>query len=556
LKMSTQSGNEETDRMTGRTIGPYNIEVELGRGGMATVYRARHTVLGRSVALKILLPTLAQDPDCVERFLTEARAASSLDHPHIVPIYDCGDVDGVNFIAMKLLEGRDLRSLLQHERRDGRGKMPLDRAAGIVAQAADALAFAHAHGVVHRDIKPGNIYVGPDDWVTIVDFGIAWALESSALTLAGTSIGTPAYMSPDQAMGREPDGRSDVYSLGVVFYEMLSGVRPFTGDQTSVMYAHVHTVPAPIVEARPDIPAAVSEVLDRALAKDPNDRFQTADEFSSALATVAGLPAPEARQRGAETLHDDPTLVGARVETPVKGSGAVREALTKRRFYLAGAGLLLIAIALIGVVLTGRFIGESGRLSVESNPSGATVTIDGRVAGETPIEAQQLSAGTHEVQIDKPTYQPVRERIQVGAGRSQALRTTLPPAAAIDLLQVKAATAATGVSQDAGGRILASSEADSIGGDEPFALILSVAQKQPGIRDVAFRCQVELFSPSGTRLSGSDPVTITIPKDDAAEHSCAGRVTLPSSAPAGIYQGRFYIDGAEAAPPHPIQLLK
>ena len=227
----------------GARIGPYRVERVLGRGGMSIVYAATHVALERPVALKVLLASLAGDDGFVERFLAEARAAARLDYPHIVPVYDSGEVNGVNYIAMKLLEGRDLRAILRERHQQGGVGLAFDRAINITNQAAGALEYAHRHQVVHRDVKPANIHVERNDRITLVDFGIARALDRSSSTLAGSVIGTPAYMSPEQARGETADFRSDIYSLGTVLYEMIAGAPPFTGDAHAVMQAQQTSSP-------------------------------------------------------------------------------------------------------------------------------------------------------------------------------------------------------------------------------------------------------------------------------------------------------------------------
>lgn len=579
-QMLAESDGQSRDLMTGTRLGPYRIERQIGRGGMGAVYEARHVLLDRVVALKLLLPSYASDQECVDRFLAEAREAARLDHPHIVPIYDCGEINGVNYIAMKLLAGRDLKRVLQEERQAGRGRLPLDRTIHLISQAAGAIAYAHDHRLVHRDVKPANIYVDENDWVTLVDFGIALALDYSSSTVTGTIIGTPTYMAPEQALGRRADNRSDIYSLGVVLYEMLSGVPPFSGDQQTVMYAHVHRAPAPLAATRPDIPAAVTGVVQRALAKSPDDRFQRADALAAALRQSAtGRPTDQTAATVISPNEDEtskappaaPDVVGMLHTPPMQPSVQIAQGTAVRAEPTAAtparersgrlglpvsrsavAALAVVAALLLWLLLSGRILAGDGRLTVDSDPAGATVTVDGNVLGTTPLSAQSLTDGPHEVVLEKPTYLQVKRREQIGRGETDALKTALPPAPAFDLLEVKTATVATGVSQDESGRILFAAETDSVAADEPFALILSVAQKQPGFRDIVFRCQVDLVSPSGTRLAASDPETITIPKDDAGEHSCAYKASLPATAAAGTYQAEFFIDGKEAAPSRPI----
>jgi serine/threonine-protein kinase len=277
--------------MIGRHLGHYEITGELGRGGMATVYQARQIGLDRMVALKILHPALAEDDTIIRRFEQEARIAANLYHPNILTIYDVGSADGVLFIAMRYVQGETLAQLLRRER-------PLDPTRGLkmVAQVAAALDFAHSRGVLHRDVKPANALVEPGDVVTLTDFGIARASEGAALTSTRMVIGTPEYMSPEQSRGDPMDHRTDLYALGVMLYEVLSGRPPFSAANTpALLYKHVHEAPPPINQIRPELPAALGDVLNKALAKEPDDRFMSGREMMAAAEVALGagtLPPP------------------------------------------------------------------------------------------------------------------------------------------------------------------------------------------------------------------------------------------------------------------------
>ena len=278
----------------GRALeGRYAIERELGRGGMATVYLARDLRHDRAVALKAWQPVVADVPG-VERFLLEIRTTARLAHPHILPLLDSGEADGLLFYVMPYVEGESLRDRLARER-----QLPLADALRIAGEVADALNFAHSRGIVHRDIKPDNILFQGGHAV-VADFGIARAFDQAragGLTGTGVAIGTPPYMSPEQATGsRDLDGRSDIYALGCVLYEMLAGVPPFVGPTAeSLVHQHLAVDPPPVTALRPAVPPAVAEAVRRALAKAPADRFQTAAAFAGALEAEAPPRARAAR---------------------------------------------------------------------------------------------------------------------------------------------------------------------------------------------------------------------------------------------------------------------
>jgi len=278
------------DNLIGKTLGQYQIIQVAGKGGMAVVYKAFQPSLNRYVALKVLPDYLAQDEQFVMRFEQEARAAAALRHPNIMVIYDVGQEGNTHYIAAEYLEGTTLSQAIAAQR----GLLPVPRIVNIVNQLASALDFAHTRGLVHRDIKPSNAFIGADEHMTLMDFGIAKALQGGAqMTRTGTMVGTPEYMSPEQAEGRSIDPRSDIYSLGVMLYQLLTGRVPFQAETpTAVLLAHVMQMPQPPTQLNPNIPPAVEAVVMRSLAKRPQDRFSTAGELAQALAqSASGAPA-------------------------------------------------------------------------------------------------------------------------------------------------------------------------------------------------------------------------------------------------------------------------
>ncbi|HEY3845216.1 MAG TPA: Stk1 family PASTA domain-containing Ser/Thr kinase [Acidimicrobiales bacterium] len=262
----------------------YELTHLIARGGMAQVYRARDRQLDRPVALKVLFPELSVDRAFVERFRREAQAAANLSHPNIVPVFDWGEDNGAYFIVMEFIDGRPLSAVLRES-----GPLPPQQIATIGANVAAALAFAHRHGVVHRDVKPGNVLITADGTVKVTDFGIARAMNTEeSLTQTGAVMGTAAYFSPEQAEGHSVDSRSDIYSLGVVLYEMSVGKPPFTGDSpVAVASKHVRDQPVLPRVANPAVPAALEAVIMKAMAKSPDDRYVNAEEFRADLLRFA-----------------------------------------------------------------------------------------------------------------------------------------------------------------------------------------------------------------------------------------------------------------------------
>jgi hypothetical protein len=279
----------------GDQVAGYQIAEQIGTGGMAVVYRALDLRLDRPVALKVLAPQLAEDDAFRQRFIRESRAAAGVDHPHIIPVFEAGEADGVLFIAMRYVSGGDVRSLIQSEER-----ISPARVTAIAAQAASALDAAHAHGLVHRDVKPGNILLdsaGGRDHVYLADFGLSkHSLASNTLTADGQFMGTLDYVSPEQIQGQRADGRADQYALACTIVEMLSGRPPYKRDESmALLWAQLEAPPPLLTELRPDLPPEANEVVRTALAKLPADRYPTCTAFTSALA-AACAPRPVLRQ--------------------------------------------------------------------------------------------------------------------------------------------------------------------------------------------------------------------------------------------------------------------
>src|SRR5258706_15078543 len=263
---------------TGTDFGPrYHVESLLGAGGMGKVYKARDRELDRIVAIKVLRPDLMTDPMAMQRFKPELLLASSISHPNILRIHDLGEYNAVKFISMAYVDGGDLTQVMRKE-----GRLPLDRVLHIMRQLAAALGAAHGVNVVHRDLKPQNILLGGGDHVYVTDFGIAKTLESdrTSVTRTGAVLGKPLYMSPEQVEGKQVDHRSDLYTFGLIFYEMLTGVLPFTGDTTfQLMYQRVHQLPKRPETVIPDLPLYLSRICLKCLEKEPAKRYQGASEI-------------------------------------------------------------------------------------------------------------------------------------------------------------------------------------------------------------------------------------------------------------------------------------
>ena len=328
----TLPGGARSGGLTVRQVGRYVIQERLGRGGMATVFRAHDPGIGRDVAIKFLHATLCEDGDYRARFLREARAAGGLSHPNIVTVHDVGEIEGRPYMAMELLDGEALSDVMEI------GKpLPVRDVVIMGIQLARALDYAHAHGIVHRDIKPGNIVrLKGSQTIKVTDFGIAHmeSTSSEQRTRVGDVLGTPQYMSPEQTQGEKLDGRSDLFSAGIVLYQMLTGQRPFLGDSLVALAMKIAKEdPQPIEKLRPDVPSALRRVVERCLAKAPDRRFQTGRELSDALTRVLGEIDQAARHK------ERPRIVPLRVKWAammaliVAGVMAVSAAVIHQRQY-------------------------------------------------------------------------------------------------------------------------------------------------------------------------------------------------------------------------------
>jgi len=399
-------------------MGRYELTHLVARGGMAQVYRAVDLQLDRPVALKVLFPELSVDKTFVERFRREAQAAANLSHPNIVPVFDWGEDDGVYFIVMEYVDGRSLSAVLRDPQ-----KLPPNQIAQIGAGVAAALAFAHRHGVVHRDVKPGNILITPDGEVKVTDFGIARAMNTEeSLTQTGAVMGTAAYFSPEQAEGKTVDARSDIYSLGVVLYEMAVGRPPFTGDSpVAVASKHVRDQPVLPRVANPACPAALEAVIMKAMAKDPASRYGSAEEMRADLLRFAdGRPVEAgdpnvtsvmgAAAAGAAATTMMSPATGRTMAVPAGGiapGGANRDDAARKRRTRNLIWLLVLLLIALGVIAYFLFSSLNGNVSVPNvvgqTTAAATQTLqsDGLTVGlPSQSEASATVAAGHVISTD------------------------------------------------------------------------------------------------------------------------------------------------------------
>ena len=464
----------DPEQLIGQTIGNYQVIEEIGRGGMGIVYKALQISLNREVALKVLPKQFTLDAEFLHRFRREARAAAGLNHPNIVQIYEIGQQSGINFFVMEYVEGVNLKNLIEQE-----APFPLLKAIDIIWDTCNALDFAHTHGVIHRDIKPHNIMISKIGETKVFDFGIARAADSAGLTTTGTSIGTPQYMSPEQARGeKEMDGRADLYSLGIVFYEMIVGMVPFEGSTAvGTMYRHVNEIPDPPSKVNPDVPEELNRIVMKTLQKEKEKRYQTGAEMIDDLRLVKeNLPADRdesakrtsprrKKKRGIFTLVAAAFLLvfaaavvyyyfgfmsrydfvlrteppGAIVSEEGRIIGATPLKMTADK---VGFGDHIFVLSLPGYaeeiftfsldqgekmdqsfVLTQSICG----LTIQSEPPGARVHLDLIERGSTPLDFNQLKSGSHLITLNLAGYVPRQDTVVVEEGRTETLNLVLSP---------------------------------------------------------------------------------------------------------------------------------
>jgi len=389
----------------------YELRDQLGAGGMAEVFLGKDRVLGRTVAVKTLLAQYGGDPHFIERFRREAQHAAALNHPNIVSVYDTGSDDGTHYIVMEYVEGKTLRDIIREE-----GPLLPERVAEIGADVCAGLAFAHSHGIVHRDIKPANIMVTTAGAVKVADFGIARAVSGDTVTQTAMVLGTAQYFSPEQAQSAPVDARSDIYSLGVVLYEMLTRQVPFTGS-SPVAIAYKHVKEAPVLPSRlnPDVPPALEAIVMKAMAKNPDNRYQSADEMREDLMrALHGRPVQATPVLSDQTgmispLSDETVVLERGVRTVVR-----QEYAPERRRRRTGLILLtFIILAILGVAAWAI-------LGLTSGPKFANVP---DVAGKTTSQAFNiLSQAGFNPRIDDPIANNAKAGTVIGTSPAAGVK--------------------------------------------------------------------------------------------------------------------------------------
>ena len=431
-------------------IGRYQIKAELGHGGMSVVYLAHDPVIGRDVAIKVLLSNLSSQPAARARFEREARIVAALEHPAIVPIYDFGEQDGQPFLVMRYMSGGSLADLLSY------GRLNLQDTAHIVRRLAGALDEAHARGIIHRDIKPGNILFDSHGEAFLTDFGIGKLYEDGQnMTITGSVVlGTPAYMSPEQALGRPLDPRSDVYSLGAVMFEMLSGALPYKGPTSiSVAMKHVNE-PVPDLRAwRPELAEACAAVVAKAMAKDPDERFATAGELAAAFdEAVNGYPITEAmmppvlvrRKSAPPVLLDRASTRTTELIVPV-GSAQEPQAEQRRPSVLLIAGTFVSALFLVGFgVFLFAFVRQASSALPAPSPT-PTVTVRATPTVPLGVLPATLTPTNPPSPTSTPTPTPTEpprlrvmqhSNVREGPGLQFPIMTRLPEGAVVAVVAI------------------------------------------------------------------------------------------------------------------------
>jgi len=466
---STSSVDLVRERLQRLIEGEYRIERLLGKGGMGQVFLAHDLTLEREVAIKVLPPDVSQDDQVVRRFQQEAKTAAKLDHPNIIPIYRVESEGGLNYFVMKYISGTSLEDLL-----DKKEPLPVPEIQRILWEAACALGHAHQRGVVHRDVKPANIMFDHDGRVMLTDFGISKALQAATgLTATGMIIGTPHYMAPEQGKGAPVDGRADQYSLGVVGYRMITAELPFSGDSVhTIIYKHIYEEPPLASAKRPGIPGSLTLAVSRALAKEPDQRFRTMEDFATAVWPEQPVAAPAKSRGGAarprsRTTADAPTEITGAPTTPISSAKSRTPAPPARRRSRAPVviGLVVLAATVGGYLILGRqgsreraavplvdtvriqdtvrvpvprrpapakprqtapAVEAQGFLTIAADPFGQ-VYVDGVDAGQTPLIEYAVKPGRHTIRIERAGFKTKTETVQVDASNTVRKRFTLLP---------------------------------------------------------------------------------------------------------------------------------
>ena len=481
--------------------GRYEIHRTLGRGGMAEVHLARDQLLDRPVAVKVLFAEHANDPSFVERFRREAQAAANLNHPNIVSVYDWGQSDSTYFIVMEYVDGRSLSDILSAE-----GPLHPDRVADVGADVAAALGFAHRNGVVHRDVKPGNVLVTQTGQVKVADFGIARAIESTEenLTQAGTVMGTATYFSPEQARGAAVDPRSDIYSLGCVLYELVLGRPPFSGDSpVAIAYKHVQETPEPPRQVDPELSEAMEAIILKCLAKNPVNRYPSAEDlradlrrFRDGMHVLAEPVMTPPVDPGATGVMAATTTVPAYAEIDEEGE---EEPKKRRRWWLWA----LLALALLGLLLF--FLLRDGD-DDPTTPPVAEVDVP-NVVGQPEAEARaQLEDLNLEVEVERAPNNDQPEGVVFGLRPPQG--TTVEEGSTVTI-QVSQGAATVPVPEVVG---LTFAEAESRLAQDGFTVV-----RQDAADDDAPVNQVIAQNPGpGQEAPEGSAVTLTVSTGPAA----------------------------------------
>ena len=401
----------------------YRIDRLLGQGGMSVVFLAEELALKRPVAIKVFPQTLALDESAANRFRQEAQIAASLDHPHVAPVHRFGVATGFLWYSMKYIHGSSLAETLR-----SLGRLGLHSTLSLIEQAASALDYAHAHGIVHRDMKPANVMLDENKWAYVCDFGVAKAAGNTKLTQTGGTIGTPLYMSPEQLYGRDLDGRADQYSLAVMTFELLAGRHPFQADSVAEIIRLQCTEPPPLLsDLRTGLPEKVVEGVDRALSKKPDDRFPNVIDFLTSIGGRRPPRAPEPRlssqatEAVTEKLDAAPVLV--RRLTPAESRMRAAKMVLGGTLIVAGAWAVgsITAKAPVDDASPGATIVlEPGHIWVSADPWGE-LYIDGTLVGNTPALNLPLGPGEHVVRIERDGYVPVERRFELEPGEELRL---------------------------------------------------------------------------------------------------------------------------------------